>query len=272
MKPVVGLIGIAVAGVAGYLLEPSVRPSLISVQQPAAPEEPRSEDPEPAAEPPPPAPQPPVEPPSAAPPAWVAALKPDQFPGKVTLKRSVEFSAPGAAQALVMEAGTQATPVRIEGNDLVVTLVPGGPIEGRVPVMETDLVALLGNQPPAVEPPAPEPPAPDPVEPPVAGGEPMEEPAEEPAPEPAASLDAEEIVKLMQDSIKAGSVSEFTFDQVLGWKAGEDEERDGVTYQTGLVAYKAETIFGVKTIQAQALIDGGKIVRWIWPKSGMEIK
>lgn len=269
MKPVVGLIAIAVAGVAGYLLEPSVRSSLIPVQQPDTPEEPQAGDPASAGDQPaPPVPTPPAVPPAPAAPAWVAALKPEQFPEKVTLKRSVEFSAPGAAQALVMEAGTQATPVRIEGNDLVVTLVPGGPIEGRVAVMETDLVELLGNQPPAADPPTPEPPTPDPVDPPVVADGPMEDDP----PAPAASLDAEAIVKLMQESIKAGSISEFTFDQVLGWKAGEDEERDGVTYQTGLVAYKAETIFGVKTIQAQALIDGGEIVRWIWPKSGMEIK
>lgn len=269
MKPVVGLIAIAVAGVAGYLLEPAVRPSLIPVQRPDVPEEPEAGDPAgDGGEPAPPDPAPQANPPAPAAPAWVATLRPDQFPEKVTLRRSVEFSAPGAAQALVMEAGTQATPVRVEGNDLVVSLVPGGPIEGRVGVMETDLIESLGNQPPVVDPPAP--PVPDPVDPPVV----MEDPEEEdsPAPAPAASLDAEAIVKLMQESIKAGSISEFTFDQVLGWKAGEDEERDGVTYQTGLVAYKAETIFGVKNIQAQALIEGGKIVRWIWPKSGMEIK
>jgi hypothetical protein len=47
---------------------------------------------------------------------------------------------------------------------------------------------------------------------------------------------------------------------------------DGQPFQTGSVTYKAETIFGVKTIQAKALIKGGKVQRWIWPKSGMEIK
>jgi hypothetical protein len=76
----------------------------------------------------------------------------------------------------------------------------------------------------------------------------------------------------MQESIKAAQIKEFTFDQVLEWTAGPDETVDGETYQTGLASYKAETIFGVKTIQAKALIKGGKLQRWIWPKSGMEIK
>ena len=80
------------------------------------------------------------------------------------------------------------------------------------------------------------------------------------------------IVRLMQDSVRSGQIEEFKFEQVLGWKAEGEEEVDGVSYQTGLAAYKAETIFGVKTIQAKALIKDGKVAKWIWPKSGMEIK
>ena len=80
------------------------------------------------------------------------------------------------------------------------------------------------------------------------------------------------IVSAMQESIKAGAVKEFTFDQVVSWEEGEQVERDGVTYQSGMAAYKAETIFGVKTIQAQALLQDGKVVKWIWPNSGMEIQ
>ena len=76
----------------------------------------------------------------------------------------------------------------------------------------------------------------------------------------------------MQDSVRSGQIQEFKFEQVLGWKAEGGEEVDGVNYQTGLAAYKAETIFGVKTIQAKALIKDGKVEKWIWPKSGMEIK
>ena len=48
--------------------------------------------------------------------------------------------------------------------------------------------------------------------------------------------------------------------------------RLGSSFQTGTLNYKAETIFGVRTIQAKALISNGEVVRWIWPKSGMEIR
>ena len=76
----------------------------------------------------------------------------------------------------------------------------------------------------------------------------------------------------MQESIRSGQVKEFTFDQVLEWKPGAAETVDGESFESGLISYKAETIFGVKTIQAKALIKDGKVQRWIWPKSGMEIK
>jgi hypothetical protein len=59
---------------------------------------------------------------------------------------------------------------------------------------------------------------------------------------------------------------------VQDWQAGPQETVDGQVYQTGTVTYRAETIFGVKTIQAKALIQNGRVVRWIWPKSGMEIR
>lgn len=134
-------------------------------------------------------------------------------------------------------------------------------------------------EPPPVPEAAPEP-APEPTPPPVP--EPMPVPEATPAPEstpapagePAAPVaaGADAIVIAMQASIKAGQIKEFKFEQVLEWKADANEIADGETYQTGLASYKAETIFGTKTIQAKALIKGGKVQRWIWPKSGMEIK
>jgi len=50
------------------------------------------------------------------------------------------------------------------------------------------------------------------------------------------------------------------------------EEVDGESYQTGMAAYKAKTIFGVKTVQAKALIKGGKVAKWVYAKTGMEIR
>ena len=117
-----------------------------------------------------------------------------------------------------------------------------------------------------------------PAEPEIAANDPEEvdSPAEEEPPavvEPEPSGGSVNVVGVMQSSIKAGDIKEFTFDQVLDWKANDEPETiEGESYQTGLASYKAETVFGVKTIQAKALIKDGKVVRWLWPKSGMEIK
>ena len=126
--------------------------------------------------------------------------------------------------------------------------------------------------------PAPEPaPEPPPVaekmdETPAPTPEPTPEPSPEPKPATNEPLGEAALVTLMQESIKGGQVKEFTFDQVLKWNAGSEEEIDGMKYQTGLAEYKAETIFGVKTMKAKALIKDGKVSKWIWATSGMEIK
>jgi hypothetical protein len=124
---------------------------------------------------------------------------------------------------------------------------------------------VAAPEPEAAPPSAPEPlPAPEPI------------PAPEPMPElgarPAPAAGPVDVVEVMKQSIQAAQIKEFTSDQVLDWKPEADEIVDGESYQTGLASYKAETIFGVKTIQAKALIKGGKVHRWIWPKSGMDIK
>ncbi len=79
-------------------------------------------------------------------------------------------------------------------------------------------------------------------------------------------------VEAMKTSVRTGAIKEFTFDQVIKWEPTEDETVDGEIHQTGLASYTAETIFGKKTIQAKAFIKEGLVTKWVWLKSGMEIK
>ena len=127
--------------------------------------------------------------------------------------------------------------------------------------------AAVAKVPPATAPPIapPKEPAPTPA-PARAIPKPGVAPVDTGAVEAAASVQA------MKESIKAGQIREFTFDEVQEWKVGPNETIDGETYQTGTASYEAETIFGNKAIKAKALIQGGKVRRWIWPSSGMEIK
>jgi hypothetical protein len=148
-------------------------------------------------------------------------------------------------------------------------LAPVPPSPGPAP-SPTPAPAPAPIEPVAVTP-APVP-APNPAMP-VVEPTPAVEPTP-PSPEPSGGGDLtdDQIVELMKKSIAGGAVKEFKADQVKGWKAAEKETVDGTEYQTGLAAYEAATIFGVKPVQAKALIKGGKIERWVYAKSGMEIQ
>lgn len=93
-----------------------------------------------------------------------------------------------------------------------------------------------------------------------------------PASAPSAeTAKAQSILQIMKRSIRSKEIKEFSYDQVLRWKNGRQEKLDGIQYRTGLVTYRAETIFGVKDIGAKAYIRNNKVLKWVWVKSGMQI-
>ena len=230
----------------------------------------------------------------------LSGIKDEEIPEKVTLKKRVKVEAEGQ-ESMYLEAGSKVLVKGREGNNLIIAAM-AGPLEGMTKMTSTDLVEqvakgrvmqIAGGTPAPQNPPQPEPappkpepqPQPAPEPPAVAQNDPpMEnqpEPAPEPQPEPEPAPDAptpgaplspEQVVSAMQESVKSGQIKEFKYEQVEAWKASEDEEVDGESYQVGLAAYKAETIFGVKTVQAKALIQGGKVVKWVYAKTGMEIR
>ncbi len=283
MKLFPTLFGMVAAGALGYLVEPSLRFQLTGMQ-PSAVENAKNQNvilkmPD-------------------GPPIDVASLTPEQLPQRVLLNTEVKVSDAASGVTMSIPAGNRVKLVRIERGNAVVS-PSDGPFLGWVPITDTDLLQQLAANPPTSEAPsvaapvaelaepvtpptaAPEEPAvkmpepaPTPEPAPVVTPEPTPTPEPLPASEPAPTVAAgtADPVKAMQDSIKAAQIKEFTFEQVLEWKAEADEIVDGQTYQTGVASYKAETIFGVKTIQAKALIKAGKVQRWIWPKSGMDIK
>lgn len=275
MKLVLAIIGIGAAGTLGYLMEPSLRP-LLTKQKNAAPRAASNTTPASDAEPEVPAPAPDYD---------YTKLLPEQLPAKMTLKSEANATAAGETDSVPLPAGTKVKPLRIEGFEVVFSVL--GTAQGKIDVKQTDLIEqLLANPPaPVVQEPEPQPEtapeiATEPEPQPELAPEPMAEPEPEPvvanATEPtapaASELGPDEIIALMKSSISSKQITEFSLDQVNDWKAGEEENIDGTSYQTGIASYQAETIFGTKNIQAKALIQGGKVVRWIWPTSGLEIQ
>lgn len=134
------------------------------------------------------------------------------------------------------------SPQQIPGSNMAATIPePALPVEAP-PTPQPEPVPLI------VPEPEPAPPQSQPTSPPV------------------------DPVTLMRQHIQSGALKEFTTSQVTSWKPGPEETIDGTTYQTGITTYKTKTVFGVKSLEAKALIRDGEIKRWIWSKSGMEIK
>ena len=286
MKLILMLLGLVAVAFCGYLFEPSLRPQLTglthkrTLRQSSKPAE-GLPDP--------------------------SSLSPEQLPEKVTLRADVTVTDAASQVTMTLQSGNCVKLVRVEGTNAVVS--PGeGSYEGTLPYDQTDLMDQLAALQPAPETPATEPapsnetppasepassnetpPATEPATEPAAEPAPATEPAMEPAPasetppatEPAAEPASKpaaaagepvDVVALMQQSIRKGEIKEFTYTQVEDWKTGDNETVKGEEFQTGLISYTADTIFGPKAIEAKALVKDGKIQRWIWTKSGMEIK
>ena len=217
-------------------------------------------------------------------------VRDNDLPETVTIENPTVIPTSGGEGQVRLKKGDVVTLLNRKNDSLIVEKSDSNG-KGKISPKDTDLFqqlvktiyereaggAVATTTPPAPAPtPAPTPaPAPAPVakiDPVVPNPEPM--PVVEPTPAPAADakLGEDKIIALMKDSIAGGAVKEFTSDQVKGWKANGEETIDGTEYQTGLAAYEAATIFGVRPVQAKALIKDGKIERWVYAKSGMEIQ
>ncbi len=201
----------------------------------------------------------------------LSKVVPEDFPAKVELKVAHTISDANSGVTMKLEKGIHVKPVRLQAGQLVVQPV-GLPIESLIDVDSTNFKELvlprmtmrLQN---AVVAKDPEP------TPPVAPADPEPVPPAVTPPTPAADkLDAAAIVALLKADVEAGKVTEFKASQVTGWKAGEELEFDGDTYQTGLVTFKAETILGVQEHEAIALIEDGKVYKWMWAKTKLEMR
>lgn len=223
-------------------------------------------------------------------------VRDNELPETVTIENPTIIPTSGGEGQVRLRKGDVVTLLNRKDDSLIVEK-PDSNGKGKISPKDTDLFqqlveriyereaggAIAAATPPAtVVAPAPAPAAPAPaapapvakIDPVVSNPEPMPvvEPTPAPAPVEDTKLGDDEIIALMKDSIAGGAVKEFTSDQVKGWKTNGEETIDGTEYQTGLAAYEAATIFGVRPVQAKALIKDGKIERWVYAKSGMEIQ
>lgn len=227
-------------------------------------------------------------------------LAPDLIPGQLALKEKVSLSAGDEKESRELEAGETVALVEVRKGHLLVADPAHPEFTALVPSEFTDIFeraaklkfeagqrAVATNNPPAATSATPTPTSGAEETPPEMPEDPTTKPEETPEvsttpekmPDPAPTdpgsrepVGSEEIVALMKASVESGAIKKFTADQVDAWTVGEPETIDGVDYQVGLVSYQAETIFGVKPVEAKALVRDGKVEKWVYAKTGMEIR
>ena len=237
----------------------------------------------------------------------LAEYRADDLPKIVKIAKQVKLATKSGEGVKMLTRGTEVKLLNRDGLELIIETTDGV-AKGRVDIATTDLYGVLAQAKfdkdagkVAGGPLTPVPPKPPvnpvtPVNPPAVanpiapvvtspapdtggamattGDDGKDEPDKlPPTPEPSdKKLAPDEIVALMKKFIAAGTLKEFKAEQVVTWKAGEDESIDGVNYQIGLVTYKAQTIFGEKPVNAKALVKGGEVDRWVFATSGMEMR
>lgn len=291
MKPAVLLIGIPLAGVLGYVLEPTLRPAIIpsSKTTPAAKKAPAPSDDKPEFD--------------------FSQVSQDSLPEEITLLRDSALTDPDSGMSLNIKADTTVELLRVSGQTALIR-PKNTNFTLSLPASHTDLVSRLTKQPAAPAPTADAPevaaptPEPAPITPEPAPAEPEPAPVPAPAPEPAptpeppaaeppavepdpatasppatpstspsgAQMDENQVLAVMRQSLQNKEIKEFSLQDVSSWRAEGSETIDGTTYDVGSVTYQQNSIFGVKSVTAKAYIQNGKVARWVWPKSGIVIQ
>jgi hypothetical protein len=287
MKALVNLLVVAVAGFLGYAFEPNLRLELTGISHLPPQEKPKPSNPE--------------EQYLAK--VDISQYAPGQYPKEVTLKKPAQVAAEGSESKMTLEAGTKVNLVKLDTGLLVISPIGIPNVTGTVEIHETDIreqligvipapataVAKAGSDTMGGNDPAAEPadamaknePGDDAKDPsmkePTGGANAALAPEKgdadgSAAPAEYTALSQDEIVKIMQESIRSGQVTSFKLEDVSEWTAGEPEEVNGVKCNVGMVTYTGTTFMGKSQLRGKAFISGGKVLNWINPKSGTDLK
>lgn len=201
-------------------------------------------------------------------------ILPTQYPRTVTLNQDIEVVSEDGSLSETFLAGTVLIPRNVKDGELIVEQAESL-LRGLIPFSASDFESQLAlNISAPKETPVTSPQTPDPTPPKEA---PSAIPAAILAGEPSnipksGSLTEGQIVELMQRSVVAKEVTEFTAEQVKEWKKDADETLNNETLQVGRTTIEVETTYGTMTLKAKAFVKNGAIVRWIWPRSGNNIR
>lgn len=80
-----------------------------------------------------------------------------------------------------------------------------------------------------------------------------------------------DLLAVVKGSVKNKDISEFTSEAVTEWTIGENETIFEKEYQVGLVTFQKKTFLGDQPVSAKALVRNGKLEKWVYVETGVEI-
>ena len=75
----------------------------------------------------------------------------------------------------------------------------------------------------------------------------------------------------MVKSIESGSSREIKMKNIHSWRWVGKTREGGQEYDSGLISYTVDTLFGPMDTEAMALIKNGRVVKWVYTGSGEEV-
>lgn len=204
----------------------------------------------------------------------LAALSPDDFPSRIKINNTVELTdtsnpdAPGAP----LLPGSSVVPLAIEGTDVRVTTRRGSPLEALVPVDDTDFLEQVEGQLAEAKRAAADEKRRQAnlAERRTTGGGPSE--VSGPADTPLELLGEAKVEELVKADLLTERLQDLKPRQVKAFRYVGEERISGQPAETMIVEFEADTLIGVKRLEARAVIRDGSVVRWEWAKTGFEMR
>jgi len=192
------------------------------------------------------------------------------FPKLVSIKQPVDFEMKQGGQVVArgkMPAGSKMAPVRLQGDQLVLSGGGASPISVTVPVEETDFKELIESRYNAF------------VE--SQNAEVLAQRQAERDRRLGAIVHEESLTDWndgsdprfdpVKASLQKGEVGIYSLSDASKWRWGGLENIDGTEFETAFVILVSEAAFGVTEVELKVLMREGKVVLWIDPATGEKI-
>lgn len=80
---------------------------------------------------------------------------------------------------------------------------------------------------------------------------------------PKSESDEDRYITIMQQDVQNGGLKGIAMDEIIEWRFVGFESVNGASFWTGVAVYPVSTMFGSFHVEAKAMIQNDKVVKWI---------